>query len=115
LSRKAGRMIRENLAAFDIQKGARILELDLSKALDLCVREGVRFDIAFIDPPYDRDAIYKDAFQRFSDGLLLTPEGVLIFEHSKRMEMPESIGKLTRVRSLLQGDSGLAFYRPEVE
>src|ERR1043165_6930468 len=31
-SRKATRMIRENLQAFDVQKGFRILELDLAKA-----------------------------------------------------------------------------------
>src|SRR2546423_12844245 len=34
-SRKATRMIRENLQEFDIGAGFRILELDLTKALDV--------------------------------------------------------------------------------
>ncbi len=113
-SKKAGSLIRENLEAFEIKTGARILVLDLAKALDVCSREERSFDIAYVDPPYDRDDIYKDAFQRFAELPLLVPEGLLIFEHSRRKDMPEISGRLRRVRSLTQGDSALAFYRPEV-
>src|SRR5262245_5676033 len=48
-SRKATRIIRENLNALDIREKFRILEIDISKALDLCAREGLQFDIAFVD------------------------------------------------------------------
>src|SRR5688572_29919034 len=65
-SRKAVRMIRENLQALEISEGSRILELDLRKALDVCARDGVAFDIAFVDPPYEREDLYKDALQRSS-------------------------------------------------
>ena len=114
-SRKAARMIRENLAALQISGGFKILELDLVKALDVCARDGIRFDIAFLDPPYDRDDIYKDALRRFGTMTLLNPDGVLILEHSKRTEMPETAGLLRRMRTRAQGDSVLSFYRPEVQ
>src|SRR5262249_17406693 len=39
-SRKAARMIRENLSALDIRDRFKILETDISKALDLCARDG---------------------------------------------------------------------------
>jgi 16S rRNA (guanine966-N2)-methyltransferase len=114
-SRKAEQMIRENIKAFEVKSGIRILTLDLAKALDVCAREGRVFDIAYVDPPYDRDDIYKDTIQRFADLPLLAPEGVLIFEHSKRRGMPEAAGRLRQVRTLIQGDSVLAFYKSEVE
>ncbi len=110
-SRKAARMIRDNLQALDVQEGFKILDLDLSKALDVCARDEMRFDVAFIDPPYDRDDIYKDALGRFDNGSLLPPEGLLIFEHSKRKELPEAAGRRRRFRTLIQGDSALSFYR----
>ena len=113
-SRKTTRMIRENLASFEIEAGIEILELDLAKALDVCARDGILFDVAYIDPPYDRDDIYKDALERFAALPLLSTEGLLILEHSRRKAMTESAGRLKRVRSLMQGDSALSFYRPEV-
>src|SRR5215831_14666629 len=65
-ARKATRMIRENLSALQIATGFKIFEMDLAKGLDLCLREPIAIDIAFIDPPYEREHIYKDALQRFA-------------------------------------------------
>jgi 16S rRNA (guanine(966)-N(2))-methyltransferase RsmD len=114
-SRKATRMIRENLSALDIVEGFKIFEMDLAKGLDLCVRENIAVNIAFIDPPYDREQVYKDALQRFAETPVLAVDGLMILEHSKRVEMPENAGRLQRVRTLLQGDSTLSFYRPEAQ
>jgi len=107
-SREAIRIIRENLETLDIEEGFKILELDLTRALDMI---SIQFDVAFIDPPYDREDLYMACLERFRTGELLTPAGVLIIEHSKRTEMPESIGSIHLVRSLVQGDAALAFYR----
>ena len=109
-NRKACGIIRENLQSLDIMEGYKILEMDLAKALGLCAREGLQFDIAFIDPPWDRDDLYESAFKKFTEAGLLAPDGLLIMEHSKRNEMPGSCGDLRRTRSLVQGDSALAFY-----
>src|SRR5437868_6312383 len=95
-ARKATRMIRENLQSLAITDGFRILEMDLSKALDVCSRDAVTFDIAFIDPPYEREHIYKDALERFSTQPLLAIDGVVVLEHSKRNELPETVNNLKR-------------------
>ena len=107
-SRKATRIIRENLDLLQIEGGFKVLEMDLTEALDTL---SVQFDIAFIDPPYEREDLYAACLQRFGDRQLLTPEGLLIIEHSKRAELPESLGSILKVRSLVQGDAALAFYR----
>ena len=85
--------------------------VDLAKALDVCARDALVFDVAFVDPPYDRDDIYEDTLRKFDGRPLLSSNGVLIFEHSKRSELPETSGRLRKVRTLVQGDSALAFYR----
>jgi 16S rRNA (guanine966-N2)-methyltransferase len=107
-SRKAIRIIRENLESLDIKEGFEILDMDLTRALDTV---SVQFDIAFIDPPYEREDLYMACLQRFGTRELLTPAGVLIVEHSKRAILPESVGSIHMVRSLVQGDAALAFYR----
>jgi 16S rRNA (guanine966-N2)-methyltransferase len=107
-SRKATRIVRENLEALDVKAGFKVLEMDLPKALDTL---RMSFDIAFVDPPYEREDLYAACLERFGGRQLLTPDGLLIIEHSRRDELPESIGSIHLVRSLVQGDAALAFYR----
>lgn len=103
-SRKACGLIRENLKELGIEEAYKIVEMDLGKALRTL---NIHFDIAFIDPPYDRDDLYEAAMMT-----PLTENGLLIIEHSKRKELPQSGGALRKFRSLVQGDAALAFYRP---
>jgi 16S rRNA (guanine966-N2)-methyltransferase len=108
-SRKACRMIRENLDLLQVKEGFKILELDLIKALAAIETP---LDIAFVDPPYDREDIYDGCLNRFGASSLLAPGGILIVEHSKRTELPAAVGSIQKIRSLVQGDAALAFYRP---
>jgi 16S rRNA (guanine(966)-N(2))-methyltransferase RsmD len=112
-SKKACRAIRENINKLEIREGYKILEMDLARALETFVRDGTTFDIAFLDPPYDREDLYQTGLEMFGQGPLLASGGVLIIEHSKRVRLPESAGRLVQVRALTQGDSVLAFYRSE--
>src|SRR5262245_32132298 len=86
-SRKVTRMIRENLEMLEIREGFKILEMDLTRALAML---SIQFDIAFVDPPYERQDLYIACLERFGTRELLRPGGVLIFEHSKRAELPEA-------------------------
>jgi 16S rRNA (guanine(966)-N(2))-methyltransferase RsmD len=101
-SRKACQMIRENLKELNVQDGYKIIEMDLSKALGVIGK----IDVGFVDPPYDRDDLYQAALNQFNGDLL-------IFEHSKRKELPEAVKDLKKIRSLVQGDTALAFYTRE--
>ena len=92
----------------EVENGFKVLEMDLIKGLDVI---DVQFDIAYVDPPYEREDLYDATLNRFGNagaGLL----GLLIMEHSKRKELPDAAGKLRKIRSLVQGDAALAFYRP---
>ena len=82
--------------------------MDLARALDIIE---VPLDIAFVDPPYEREDLYEKCLNRFGSASLLAPDGLLIFEHSKRKELPEAAGQLRKIRSLVQGDAALAFYQ----
>jgi 16S rRNA (guanine966-N2)-methyltransferase len=106
-SRKACQIIRQNLTSLEIQEGFKVLEMDLMRSLRSI---DTAFDIAFFDPPYDREDIYADVLQWFGASPRLTSDGLLLFEHSKRKVMPESSGTMRKIRSLVQGDAALAFY-----
>jgi 16S rRNA (guanine(966)-N(2))-methyltransferase RsmD len=107
-ARKACQIIRENLQSLDVNEGFRILQMDLSKALTLI---DTPLDIAFVDPPYESEDLYESCLERFGSAPLLASEGILIIEHSKRKTLPDVSGRLRKIRSLVQGDAALAFYK----
>jgi 16S rRNA (guanine966-N2)-methyltransferase len=110
-SRKASGIIRQNLESLEVTEGFRMIEADLGKTLDLFDREGTTFDIVFLDPPYERKELYVESISTFGSRRLLNEGGVLVMEHSRRIELPETEGVLMRYRVLTQGDSTLSFYR----
>jgi 16S rRNA (guanine966-N2)-methyltransferase len=105
--RKATQIIRENLKSLEVHDGFEILQMDLVRALD---NIGSPLDFVFVDPPYEDDDVYDACLQRFGATPLLAADGLLIIEHSKRKELPETSGSLRKIRSLVQGDAALAFY-----
>jgi 16S rRNA (guanine(966)-N(2))-methyltransferase RsmD len=74
-------------------------------------KEGLLFDIIFVDPPYESD--YDVVLERMGDehGMLLTTEAIVVVEHHKKKELKEVFGALHRYRTLKQGDSVLSFYQ----
>jgi 16S rRNA (guanine966-N2)-methyltransferase len=110
-SPKAATIIRQNLESLEVTEGFRMIGADLGKTLDLFEREGMTFDIVFLDPPYERKELYAESLSAFSSRHLLNEGGVLVMEHSKRVDLPETEGVLMRYRVLTQGDSTLSFYR----
>jgi 16S rRNA G966 N2-methylase RsmD len=71
----------------------------------------VPFDIVLFDPPYDAtdDGVFAEADP------ILAPGGVLVLEHARRRSVPESAGRLVRVRQVRSGDSALSLYGLAVE
>jgi 16S rRNA (guanine966-N2)-methyltransferase len=112
-SRKATRIIRENLAALPITEGYEILEKPAQAALhELSLRQ-VRCRFCFLDPPYKMEGAYETVLHLLAASELLSENGVVIAEHDKRFDPGEGIGRLRRYRRLQQGESSLSFYSLE--
>jgi 16S rRNA (guanine966-N2)-methyltransferase len=106
-SKRACQIIRENLRTLEVDSDFEILQMDLIKALDFI---DAPLNIAFVDPPYEREDLYDACLRRFAGATVLAPGGLLVLEHSKRKTLPNAAGPLQKTRSLVQGDAALAFY-----
>ena len=105
----AAAAIRSNLAALKITSGFQILSSTVAAALR---RLAERCSIVFLDPPYAADNDYTGTLSGIGDGAdsLLTADGIVIAEHTRKMPLAECYGPLKRYRVLEQGDAGLTFY-----
>lgn len=90
---------------------AEILAMDAISGLkQFAAREG-RADFVFMDPPYARGEEYERVLEFIDSTHLLAPNGMVIAEHAKKINLPDKLQSLELTRVLVQGDSALSFYR----
>jgi 16S rRNA (guanine966-N2)-methyltransferase len=110
-------LIRKNLAGLKVQSGVTVICADAIRGLETLeakIKAGdAAYDYVFIDPPYAATEDYFRVMQKVGGSNLLAGRGIVIVEHRKTFDLPESFDTLRRVRLLRQGDAALSFYRRE--
>jgi 16S rRNA (guanine(966)-N(2))-methyltransferase RsmD len=109
--RAASQLIRQNLAALEIDSGYALLTCAVLTGLERLEREGECFDVVFLDPPYQEIREYHHTLRQLARGRLLQPSSLVVAEHSKHIQLEEVYLALHRTRLLRHGDAQLAFYR----
>jgi 16S rRNA (guanine966-N2)-methyltransferase len=108
-------LIRKNLAALKVHSGVTVICADAIRGLETLeakLKAGeASYDYIFIDPPYAATADYSRVLKTIDLSKLLADRGIVIVEHRKTVDLPESFDTLKRVRLLRQGDAALSFYR----
>ncbi|HTP68746.1 MAG TPA: 16S rRNA (guanine(966)-N(2))-methyltransferase RsmD [Dongiaceae bacterium] len=111
----AAALIRKNLDSLEVQSGARVLSVDALHGLELLEKEleqGPQMPtIVFLDPPYGNTEDYDRVLSFLGFAVMLDEQSLVVAEHRKNFDLPETIGNLSRVRVLKQGDACLSFYR----
>ena len=92
------KVIQANLVHTKLQGRARLLQTDVLSALDrlaagrpvswqeVLAAEGKKFDIIFMDPPYEA-GLYTSVLERIAENGLLKAEGYLIAEGSSQIAL----------------------------
>ena len=105
---------RENARALAGAGGeVQVFRQDARTALLAFADQGLRFDVVFLDPPYDSH-LYHPLIQMAGERLL-ADDGVVVAEHFHKRVLPERIGGLLRTRLSRVGDHCLSFYRRDRE
>jgi len=111
----AATLIRKNLESLEVRGGAQVLPVDTLHGLEILAKEnsggGKAPEIVFLDPPYANAEDYDRVLAFLGFGALLGAGSLVIAEHRRKFELPETVGNLQRVRVLRQGDATLSFYR----
>lgn len=102
-NKAAAACIRENLSALQID--ATVIQADVAIALKRFIKNKARFDIIYIDPPYALaiDPLLEEIEQ------VLSPDGLIILEQSKKALINTSALKLLDTRSF--GDTTVYFFQ----
>jgi len=110
-ARPALACLEANLESLAAGARARVLRADVRAGLARLAREGARFELVLVDPPYGA----ADAAQALADVArlaLLAPAGTLVLETSRR-HPPGRVPGLALADERRYGDTLVARYVPE--
>lgn len=105
------KVLRANLGRLELTDGFRIVAGSVGGFLRKA-DPGARFDLVFLDPPYDAAGEYATVLGLLGGaaGGLLAEGALVIAEHRRKERLEEEYGGLQRTRLLQQGDAALSFY-----
>jgi 16S rRNA (guanine966-N2)-methyltransferase len=102
--------LRTNIETLGVGDQTRIERLDVRTALERLDRESLRFEIAFLDPPYDQDLV-GPTLERLGALALVPPDGLVIAQHLTKRAPAAAVGRLAAFRTRRFGETTLTFFR----
>lgn len=106
-SKQAVEATKENLKTTALENNADVINIDSLDYIKTCRNT---FDIAIIDPPYDRGLIMQVM-------PILEPKmserGIVVCEHEIGLELPESVGKLIKNKTYKYGKIEVTIFRTD--
>lgn len=105
----AAKVIRKNLATLELEDCGRVLEADVFKAIDRLQKEGLKFSVIFVDPPFNQGLV-KKTLNKLDQSDILAPFAQIVVGHSTLEPLPEEPFEtlnLTRTKKI--GQAYLSF------
>lgn len=102
-------LLFHNLEKTGFISRSKVLKMKALSAIPRLHRQHFRFDLIFLDPPYDRGHI-SSCLKKLKDYDLLTQSGLLVCEHSPR-EIPVFLGGLKKVDERKYGQTLVTFFQ----
>jgi len=84
MDRAACDAIKRNMEATKLSESCRLIARDYRQAMDQLAREGAKFDIVFIDPPYKMENTGEMCAALYDKGLL-SGSFLIVVEHRRGM------------------------------
>jgi 16S rRNA (guanine966-N2)-methyltransferase len=96
-------VLRANVAALGLDASARVIAADAARGVERLGREGARFDLVLLDPPYAAGEVGR-ALEALVAARVLAPHAVVVVESGRRHPVP-SVAGLTPLDERRYGDS----------
>jgi len=106
-------IIKENLIHTKMLDKAQIIVSDVKSAVQKIAQNSRKFDIIFMDPPYNNNLI-EETLYFISKNDIIKEDGIIIAERDVADIIPEEVGTLKLTRNQKYGDTILSFYAPMV-
>jgi len=104
---RAIQLLKGNITRAGVESACAIIRDDFMKPRRPRSEPLARYDLVFLDPPYEIPAIETALAAAAAHAVA---GGRIVLEHSRRRALPDAVPGATRYRILEAGDSALSFY-----
>ena len=102
--------LRANVETLGVAAQTRVERMDVRAALERLARDGARFDVVFLDPPYDEDLVMP-TLERLGASPVVEADAPVIAQHLTKQPPAEVVGRLRAYRTRRFGETTLTFFR----
>lgn len=103
------KVLKRNLNKTDLKEGIEVYNTEYSNAINKLGSRSRKFDIIFIDPPYNK-CIPVEAMKKIYENNVLHNNGIIVVEHDIRDSMPEKVNSFILYKRKKYGNTQLSFY-----
>jgi len=102
--------IKVHLTRFGFSSQEECISTTAERAVQMLGERGERFEVIFMDPPYD-EGFVKRTLDEISDSPILAEDGIVAVQHSAREATEDGRGRMKRIDERVYGDSVLSFWK----
>ncbi len=103
-------VIKKNIEMLKAFSSCVLYPIDSLRAIKSLHQSRKSFDIIFLDPPYYQDLV-KKTLQTLEAYDILSPNGLVVAQHSKKESLPEAPGVLSLLRQYKYGSTVLSLLK----
>lgn len=103
------KVLNKNISNLNIKNKSKVLQTDWKKFLNECGNNNIKFDIIFVDPPYDYQ-VYEKILEKVSTLNLLNKDGLIILEHHN-LKFKEKYNDLILFKEKKYGNKSVNIYK----
>ena len=103
------KVLNKNISNLNIKQNSKVILSDWKKSLNDFANQGIKFDLIFVDPPYDYN-VYEKILEKVSTLNLLNENGLIILEHSN-LKFKDVYNNLTLYKEKKYGNKSVNIYK----
>ena len=103
------KILNKNISNLNIKSSSRVILSDWKKSLNDFANQNIKFDLIYVDPPYNYD-VYEKILEKVSTLNLLNENGLIILEHSN-LKLKDSYNNLTLYKAKKYGNKSINIYK----
>jgi 16S rRNA (guanine966-N2)-methyltransferase len=106
----AAKVVRKNIERCHFDERSQVHQ---TSAATFITRQQKPYDVIFLDPPY-ADPEIPNVLRQLAASSLIQSGTIVAIGHSPRVELPDDIGRLGRLRLRCHGDSCFSIYEADL-
>ena len=103
------KVLKQNINNLNIKDKSIIIHSDWKKTLNDFSNQNIKFDLIFVDPPYDYD-VYEKILDKVLTLNLLNKDGLIILEHHN-LKFKNTYNNLTLYKEKRYGNKSVNIYK----